>query len=127
MNVSGLNMSTTIATAVNAEAIPGLAVALDGENTLGFTAELTNQLGLLNELNMQTELSQASNSLLSTPVSIPQADAQAALNTETTAVRPDFAALMGDSLPVSYKVNEDTSADPHLAVVTDAINYMAAC
>ncbi|MDP3878198.1 MAG: flagellar hook-length control protein FliK [Methylobacter sp.] len=89
----------------------------------GFSSALVVQLELLTAVKTEDL------STLQTPVSLALPEdvslPTAGLLTDTTDT-PDFAALLGNNLPPSYKIQQDSENEAALAAVTDTLKYLTA-
>jgi flagellar hook-length control protein FliK len=96
----------------------------DGVVSEGFSNALVAQIGLLGNMKVDSSLSQQ----------MPDANSLQELNSSQGVVVglsvgndvQDFAALLGNDLPLSYKTKDDVDHEAALAAVTDTLKYIAA-
>ena len=122
MNITSINAGSVATAAVSGEGV-AMPLLADGILPEGFSNALIAQLGLLNDQNAETELMPSAQTTAPTQFDSKTLVASELLN--TTDQGQDLAALVGESLPVSYNPNETSDTDAHLQAVTEAINYVA--
>jgi flagellar hook-length control protein FliK len=122
MNIESVNVSPLASSSVSVES-PSSPLNDGGVISEGFSGALVAQIELLSDIKIEGLLTtQVPDLTVSQGVNGLQSVADVAVSTVNV---QDFAALLGNDLPLSYKIKDNVDNEAALAAVTDTLNYIA--
>lgn len=124
MNIESTALSSVVPGSSTVESVSTISSPLNdsGVSSEAFSSALVSQIELLSNVKVEGSLSpQVSNSVDLQNINGPQGVVELPASKVDM---QDVAALLGNDLPVTYKINDDVDHQAALAAVTDTLKYI---